>query len=262
MIWSRKQQIAVILKLKEKGLLGGATTVLPKSVRFAEKGSLSVGGRGLSFRVSQSAKKRWGDNFSRQKVQSILQEIPRRDQKALQLKGVYVVEGPELERVILRHMMSSQPPSGRADILKVYEGSRDSVLGAHIRGRIFLNTKTIGQELKGPELLPGITQKRFDYLLKNTLLHEVGHNLDAPRLSPGFWRKHSGRHRSSDEKFMRAITGRDPGQPFTDRDKAKAKEHFADMYAHWVAEGGGFFKLMEKNQSRYRAFRELMEKGV
>lgn len=257
---TRKQTIAILLKLKEKGLLREVAGHLSKvSGEFALSARLDIGTGPIPLKVSKAVHRKWGDKFSAQRINDILQDIPVPDRPKLGLRGIYVLDDAGMGRVVRKHMLSSVPPSRRADVLRDYSDVESNVLGAHIRGRIFLNAGAITEDL--PPGADPLSQKArlFDRELRKTLLHEVGHNIDNWRASPGYWRK-QGSYLSGDEGFLRAVTGKRPSLPITEQDRSYAMERFAGLYEQWAMESRKFFETLEGYHSEYRAFGRLMRK--
>lgn len=253
---TRKQTIAILLKLKEKGLLREISGRLSKaSGEFALSTRLDIGIRPISFKVSRATAERWGGRFSAGTINDILQDIPPQDRIALNLRGIYALDAPAFGRSLRKHAAMARR---RDAAVREYAEVESTALAAHVRGRIFLNADLLSETPAGiPE---SFRERYFQTQLRKTLIHEVGHNLDRSKGSPGNWRAASpDEYRSSTEHFVRAAAGKTRGEPITETDRGNAMEWFAHLYSEWITESAQWFKTLEKYQPHYRAFRRLME---
>lgn len=195
MIRSRRQMIAIIMKMKEKmgraGLAG--KKVSPASVRPTRtftKTQIKLGGKSVSVHVSNKIKsKGMKDAWSSKALQKYMKAIPRSHHKDLNIRGVHVLSQGEFSNILGGSALRGTHPKAldmfiqqrkeRSALSFLTPGGdlSQKAVGLHQNGRIFLNADGMEKVLTAVPGIPPWALRKGN--AKQIFLHEVGHHYDG-----------------------------------------------------------------------------------
>lgn len=282
MIRSRNQMVAIIMKLKEKGILrrmfsSKVEDVIPDIGRFART-KISLAGKHIPFVMSRKVlNASWGrEYFSASVIRSYLKRIPRDHVQASSLKGVYALDTHSFNRMlggVMRRRMAPDEISALRSQIRNPFGIPDElmknipptrIVGLHHRGRIFLNAEQIIkqsdiQKKTFPQykFIPKSGVRRVT--TQHVVLHEFGHHFDNPvqGLTPASKvALVKTKSTSAENPFFREVTGLDI-EKASAATRVGAVESFAELYANYL-EHPWILKLI--NRAGYNAIRSFFEK--
>ena len=284
MAFSRKQMVAIIMKLKSKGLLGrllGKGTQAIPSVGHLSRTQLKFGNKRIPLALSPKvAKASWGKHFSGSAIRSYLgKALPKHVQEST-LKGIYALDNHEFNRMmggVLRRTHTPEEITGFRVALKTPDmdifnlfapAQKNRIMGIQQNGRIFLNAEAITQQadalkVVSPQYRLNTQNQVRKAIVRHVTLHEFGHHVDNPGIR--FMAASKGeaaiaaiktKSTSPDNKFFEAVTGSSDVAHASMEERIYAIEAFPDLYSTYAQHP---FLLKLTNRRGYDAIKPFFE---